>query len=382
MKEFLRAIAILIGTTIGAGMFGIPYVVSKIGFLPGLIYIFVLGYLILLLNLIYGEVILRTPGDHQLGGYVQTYLGGKKGFVKWLSTIGFFISIYGALLAYLIKIGEFLALIFGAGSPVFYSILFFALGSLAVFKGLKAISYFEFLFVVLLSILVLGISLPGLSKVEITNLSYTNLSYFFLPYGVILFALTGSSVIPEMEEVLRKKPEKLKKAIIIGAIIPPLVYSLFTLFIVGTCGALTSDDAITCFLPFFPGSVIKFGAFLGVLTMASSFFALGYVLKEVWFRDFKVSKQWSLFLACAPSFFLFLLGAREFIEVLEFSGAVSGGLIGILILAMFQKAKTMGKREPAFSLKVPKFLMIILYIVFFLGIFSPFFDKLINIPRL
>ena len=382
MKDFLKAIAILIGTTIGAGMFGVPYVVAKIGFFPGLIYIFFLGCLVLLLNLIYGEVILRTPGDHQLGGYVQTYLGRKKSFIKWLSTISFFISIYGALLAYLIKIGEFLALIFGAGSPVFYSILFFALGSLIVSRGLKAVSSFGFLFVVLLSILILGISLPGLSKVEITNLSYANLSYFFLPYGVILFALTGSSVIPEMEEVLRKKTGKFKKAIIIGAIIPPLVYSLFALFVVGTCGALTSDDAITCLLPFFPGSVVKFGAFLGVLAMGSSFFTLGYVLREVWFRDFKASKRWSLFLACAPSFLLFLFGAREFIEVLEFSGAVSGGLTGILILTMFQKAKTMGKRKPAFSLRVPKFLIIILYAVFFLGMFSPFFDKLINLLRL
>ena len=63
MKEFLRATAVLVGTTIGAGMFGIPYVVSKIGFLPGLAYILVLGALTLFLNLIYGEVILRTPGD-------------------------------------------------------------------------------------------------------------------------------------------------------------------------------------------------------------------------------------------------------------------------------------------------------------------------------
>lgn len=382
MRDFLKATAILIGTTIGAGMFGIPYVVAKIGFLPGLIYILVLGGLTLLLALIYGEVVLRTPGDHQLGGYVQTYLGKNNGVIKWLSTVSFFISIYGALLAYLIKIGEFSVLIFGAGSPIFYSILFFAFGSLAVLYGLKAISCFEFLFVILLSVLIIGISLFGLNKVEMTNLSYVNLSYFFLPYGVILFALTGNSVIPEMEEILRKKPQKLKKAIIIGAAVPILVYSLFTFFVVGACGALTSDDAITCLLPFFPKSVVKFGAFLGILAMGSSFFALGYVLKEVWFRDFKVSKPWSLFLACAPSFLLFLFGARHFIEVLEFSGAVSGGLTGMLVLAMFQKAKKMGKRKPAFSLKVPSFLVFILYAVFFLGIFSPFFDKIARILRL
>ncbi len=94
-----RAMATLVGTVIGAGIFGIPYVIAKIGFLPGIFYLLILSALVLILNLIYGEIILRTHGDHQLTGYGEIYLG-KRG--KFLATLAIFTAAYGALLAYLI----------------------------------------------------------------------------------------------------------------------------------------------------------------------------------------------------------------------------------------------------------------------------------------
>ncbi len=117
-----RAIAVLVGTTIGAGIFALPHVIAQAGLAIGLTYLLGLGILNLLLNIIYGEVILCTTGDHQLTGYAQIYLG-KKG--KALATAAMFFSLYGALLAYLIKIGQFLALIFGLPSPLLFSVLFF-----------------------------------------------------------------------------------------------------------------------------------------------------------------------------------------------------------------------------------------------------------------
>ena len=75
-----RATALLCGTIIGAGVLGIPYVISKVGFIPGFFIILLIGLAMLMLNLLLGEVILRTPGNHQLPGYAERYLGktGKK----------------------------------------------------------------------------------------------------------------------------------------------------------------------------------------------------------------------------------------------------------------------------------------------------------------
>ena len=61
---FYEAIATLVGTTIGAGIMGIPYVVSKSGIVAGIIDIVLLGAVILMINLYVGEIALRTKKTH------------------------------------------------------------------------------------------------------------------------------------------------------------------------------------------------------------------------------------------------------------------------------------------------------------------------------
>ena len=212
----------------------------------------------------------------------------------------------------------------------------------------------------------------GFDKINAFNFSGVNLAYLFLPYGVILFALTGSSIIPEMEEILRKEHKNLKKSIIIGSLIPVFVYILFATTIVGISGSFTSDDSIAGLSLFLPEWIVFLGATLGILSMGSSFLTLGYVLKEVWHRDFKFPKILSFVLACSPCLILFLLGAKNFINILGIAGAVAGGLTGILILAIFQKSKKQGEKQPIYCFNLPKILIFALLIILFLGIVSPF----------
>jgi len=328
--------------------------------------------LVLLLNLIYGEVILRTPGDHQLTGYAKIYLGN---WGKTLAALAIFISAYGALLAYLIKTGEFLNLIFNGFSAPFFSLLFFIFASSALFVGLRKISFFEGLLVIALLLLVLLIAFFGGGKIDFANFQTVNWQFLFLPYGVILFALFGLTVIPEMEEILREKHKSLKKSIIVGSLIPLFIYLLFTAIVVGVCGNLTSDDAISGLIYFFPSGIIGLGAVLGVLTMSSSYLVLAYVLREVWFRDFKFPKPLAFLLSSFPPLILFWLGAKGFIKILGITGSLMAGLTGVLVVLMYLKAKKKGRRQPAYSLRLPLLLIFILILILILGTFSPFFSK-------
>lgn len=372
MNKTYQAVSSLIGTIIGVGIFALPFVVAKIGFWAGIFYLFFLGGLNLITNLIYGELILRTPGDHQLTGYVNIYLG-KKG--KVFATLALFLSLYGALLAYLIKIGEFLTLIF-KGEPLVWSLIFFTIAFLIILLGIKTVAIFEGFSVFGLLLLILVLGFVGFPEINVLNFaSPTNLSYFFLPFGVILFALAGSSVIPEMEEILREEPQNLKKAIFWGSTIPVFIYLFFVIVVMGISGSATSDDAISGLIGYLPEWIIVLGAGIGVLAIITSYLTLGYVLEEVWFRDFKIKRPFSVVLASFPALFLFLVGAKSFVAVLEFSGAISGGIIGILILSAFEKAKKLGKREPVYIIKVPKLFLFLFYLIFFLGIFFPFFQQ-------
>ncbi len=375
IKKEWRAVAVLAGTTIGAGMFGLPFVFSKLGFFPTLFYLLGLGAVMALLNLIYGEVILRTPGDHQISGYLRLYLNDNTELLGAVNTFSFFVSAYGALLAYGIKIGEFLQMILGFGSPILFSVLFYLFACAAFYSGLRSISLLELLITGLVVFSIIIFFIFSIGKFDLTHLTGFSPLYLMLPYGVIFFALNGTSVVPEMEEILRKNPEKLKKSIVVGTLIPIFVYLVFSFVIVGNCGPFTSEDALSCLFPLFPNWIVKLGALIGILAMASSFLTLAYVLRESWFRDFKFSKTAAFLLVILPPFLLYLLGVRNFIRILDFSGAISVGLFGSLILFMHQKSRIKGKREPAYSIFLPRFIRIFLYILFIAGALTPFLTK-------
>ena len=124
----------LIGTIIGAGILALPYVIAKAGFLYGLLAMVLMGIVFLYLNLFIGEIVLRTKKQYQLTGYAEKYLGvwGKK-----CMTFSFIFGMYGALIAYIIGEGEALHTIFNFGSPLLWSLLFFAAGIFLVPRGIK-----------------------------------------------------------------------------------------------------------------------------------------------------------------------------------------------------------------------------------------------------
>ncbi len=114
--------------------------------------------------------------------------------------------------------------------------------------------------------------------------------------------------------------------------------------------------------------VFVLGALLGILTMLTSFLTLGFALKEIFMLDYKINKITSWILACFVPFIIFLLGLTSFIKIIGIVGAITGGLNGIIILIMYQKAKEKGEQKPAFSVNLPKSIIYVLYLLFGLGI--------------
>lgn len=368
MKNFLYAIATLIGTIIGVGLFGIPYVVARSGFLIGLGWLIIIGAVALIIHLAYGEIILRTKGKHRRIGYVDRYLGKRE---TEISALIILLARFGALLAYIIVAGQFLFILFDGIldiNPFAWSVIFFIFGSLLIFFGLKVVAKVEIIMTVFL-ILIVGILLgKGLGSINPENLVTLNISSFFLPYGVIFFSLGGLTAIPEMRGMLRGREKLLKKSIILGTLVPIIIFILFTFLIVGVTGIETSEEAITGLGIALKNGAVNFGAFFGLLAVATSFLVLGLNLKETFLYDYKLSHKFSWALSCFIPFILFLIGLRNFIEVIGFVGAIFGGLEGIILILIYQRAKKDGKREPEYSLSLPLFVRYGIISMFVLGI--------------
>jgi len=374
LNKFSLAMALLLGTMIGAGIFGIPYVVSRSGIILGFFYFLFLGIFVLLIHLFFGEIVLRTKEKQRLPGYAQRYLGKRGKILAAFSTI---LGIILVLLAYIILGGDFLEILFrGSGLSSFqFSLIFALVLSPLIFKGIKLVARAEFftnLSFILIIFLVFYLTFP---KIDFQNFHLVDFKNIFLPYGVILFALTGWNAIPEMAEILEERSEKkkFKKAIIFSVILATFLYILFALSVIGVSGKNTSADAFSGLLPHLSKNIILLGVLAGVITIADSFLILGLYLKNSLIYDFNIKKNLSFLLAWGIPLILFLLGFRQFIGVIGLAGTIIGAIEGILIILIFQKAKTLGNREPEYSLRVPTPFLYVLILVFILGGIFHFF---------
>ena len=362
LKVF-EATSTLMGAIIGAGILGIPYVIAKAGFVYGILNIVILGLLILFMNLCLGEIVLRTPNNHQLAGYAEKYLG-KHG--KRIMGFAMVFGIYGAIIAYIIGVGNTLSDMLGK-TPLFFGVLFFVFISSMIYFGIKSMGKTEMILNILKSAAFVVICAILLFFVKTTNLPSFNSAYIFLPYGAIIFAFIGTAAIPEMREELRKNEQKLKKAILIGTIIPIIFYILFAFFVVATTGSSTTEIATHGLkLVSFPLFVLS--NIFAVLAMATAALVLGVALKETYMYDFHIKPFLAWVLTCIIPFLIFLFVRKGFIDIISLTGAIMGGLEGILIMLMHFHAKSKGTRKPEFTIGNHPLLTGIIILIFTIGI--------------
>ena len=224
-KKELRAIATLMGATIGAGILGLPYVAAKAGLTNTIIMMIILAVAVLFLNLYIGEITLRSKRRQELSGYVDLYWG-KIG--KTVMAIGVVIWVVGALTAYTLGVGAALHAIFPMISAFTFSAIFYISTAVILYFGLNLVSRSELILGAIMLILITIILIIGAFNVSPENIpvgTITGGSLLF-PMGILLFALMSEVVIPELKPIVQN-PKKLKKVIIIGTLIPAVVYLLF-----------------------------------------------------------------------------------------------------------------------------------------------------------
>ena len=326
----------------------------------------------LILNLMYAEITLRTENKGRLVGYCEKYLGinGKR-----IATVVTLVALYANMLAFIIIGGKFLNAIFSdylGGNEFIYGIAMALFISAGVYIGLRVVSVMELLMVAFLFVAIFGIIFKGASFVNIGNLLTFDISQSFFPFGAILFSIGALSAIPTLEHVMKKNQKKIKSAIITGNIITVIIYILFVTVVLGITGLETSQEALYGLGLVMKNGIVQTGLIFGVFAIATSFLMVGINLKEVFWYDYHLSEKKSWALACFVPLIVFILGFRDFITVVSIAGSITGGFAGILIMASFYKAKKNGDFKPAFEINVPTILSIFMILVLFLGVVYQF----------
>jgi len=329
MKKTVFAIAILMSTIVGVGLFGLPFAGAQSGFLIAAVFLFLLVGIMLFLHLMYGQIVLNTKGKHRSPGYAGIYLGKT---AKKILSCSVVLGFYGSLLVYIIIGGNFLNVILSPFiniDPVVFNILFFIIGAIVIYFGLNLIAELDLVMGGFLILIIFLFFFLGVPKIDINNLKIVNWHNIFFPYGAILYSLSGMAAIPEIRELFKKKEKNYKKAIVFGTIIPAYLGSIF-----------------------------------GFLACITSFFIIGLSLKKVFWYDFKIKKNLSWLLVCIIPLVLFLLGFRDFIFIIIVLGALLGGIEGTSIVLIYKKIRD-SKTKSCFM--IPNILMYIIIAIFAFG---------------
>lgn len=362
--DFFGAVATLVGCIIGAGIFAIPYAISKAGFLLGFIILVIIGLATLLMNLYVGEICLRTEGNHTLATLAKKYIG-KKG--EYAMIVALMVGVFGGHIAYILGSGKTISAIFGIDQKI-GSLIFVLSIATVLFFNINFLERIELIFVAFIGILIFTIFGMSVSNVQIANLADIHTDKFLLPFGVILFAYSGIVAISEMKEELGEKNKHLlKNAIIVGSLIPMIIYTIFAMLVIGVTGQNTTPVATIGLGNLLGDNILIIGNLFVIFAMATSYLTSGFAIKELFIEEFKMNKNFGWFLVMLVPAIVAFSGFTSFFTALSFTGALATGSLYLLALSMHKKAKDIGELSPHFNINSNIFIKISLITIILFG---------------
>ncbi len=369
---FWEGVAVVVGTIIGAGIIGVPYVFAQSGFLTATVVLILVGFALFFVRLMLAETIMRTEGVYQLTGYTKIYLGPIFQHIQGFVLV---FSIFGTLLAYMISQGEILSALLGGSSFVWALAFYFSFSVLVVY-GIDVVKRSELMMIVAVFLIMVVIAFYSAPQVKTSFLNVFSFSDIFLPFGVIMFACAGLVSVPAAWRVVKRSNRKdlFKSVIVWGGLIPPVIYFIFALLVVGITGPNTSQVATVSLGEVIGPHMVVVANIFAFFTVATSFLTMALAQQDIFHFDYSFSKLLSSFLVIAVPLFLFVLDFSDFISIISFVGAFMVGINGFLAVWIFWRARKLGTLKPAFV--VPSWLAVpmsvFLVLIFAVGILSVF----------
>ncbi len=365
-RDFLLPTGLLAGTIIGAGVFALPYLFERAGILTGLFYLALGALIYTLVHLFYADVILRTPGEHRFVGYAEIYLGRK---FKWLAILMAVLEMILVMTIYLILSLSFANLI-APGNGIYKLLVFWILGSLAIFLSVRRLTLVEFLIswgmiAIILLIFILG--LPKFNQVSAPDF-YPRSANILLPLSAVLFSLGGRVAIPSLVKYFKlpgigHNYGLIKKSVIWGTVIPAVTYALFVFGILGLSGVV-SEDSVTGLIGQVPNWLLAVIGILGILSLWSSYIVVGLDVSNTLLYDLKLNKFVRIAAVVFAPLILYFLSSQNFIALVSFTGGIFLALEGIFIIVMWVYANRLSEKPPLLVKKINPAVTVVALLIF------------------
>lgn len=363
----IYAVAVMVGYIVGAGIFALPFVIQRMGYIPAVGLLMLLTVTTAVNCLALAEILLRTKQFHCLPGLAKTYLGGWGKIVIGTTLIGH----YGTILAYAVLAGSFLKDVLQPLIPDFdlsvLVFLFLFCGALFILKGYSHLGIAEIPMAIVLGVIIIAIAVTSLPEINTSNyLTFDPSLLAILPaFGVILFSLEGSGSVFPVRKILQKNAGLFRKTVFSAYGIVFLLYLLFSAALVGVFGGNIPEEAVVGIRSRLGPSIELAAVIFGILAVLSSYIVIGTNLKQT-LNEVGVRQNVGWLLVWLVPLILYLSGFSNFIAIISMLGMFLAAVDTTIIVLLLRQSRKVGQRKPEFQLKIPiavNYLVAIAYIV-------------------
>lgn len=341
-SQLLGGILLILGTSIGAGMLGLPVVTAELGF-SGSVILLVSCWLVSLISaFLLLEVSLWFPVGCNFISMAQATLGTPGKMLSWITYLLF---LYALVCAYIASGSDILCgLLFASGlqlSTNLVAVIFTVIFATIVYSGIRAIDYVNRWLMLLKIMAYIALVTSLLPAIHLENLVHGNLQKI-VGVSVITITITAfgfAVLIPSLRTYFGDDIAALKKAIFIGSFIPLVCYLIWNLVIIGvipfhgensfytilhshnvtvallnTLHVRVDNERIHMFARLFTG-ICVFTSLLGVSLCLTDFLTDGFAATKIIVRKITVN-----IITFAPALLIVILYPNVFLKSLQYAG--------------------------------------------------------------
>jgi amino acid permease len=345
MSPALKLTGMMLATTVGAGLFAMPFVFRESGWLLSFMYLVSLAGVVNWCHRLFARTLKASSQNDRLMGLVALNFGPTGRLFGLLAIPG---GLVFTLVVYLILGGEFLNLVHPLGGWAWPA--FWIISSLPILIELKKIFASETIGALCIFLIVLAIFVGGFRS-GVPSLAPVIWPNILFPLGAILFALSGWPAVKPILEHARKEKigeKDMERAMNRGTWLAALIYALFALGILASTTSVAPNALDS--LGEWPVWAVATLATLGLFALWTSYVPVGLELRNSLMHDLRWSPASSAMITLFLPPILLAIGLSDFIVVIGFIGGVFLASEYILILRLAQKALRLKAGEIFMSL--------------------------------
>jgi len=365
-RTVLYASLSMVGTIIGAGIFGLPAAFAAVGFWQGTALFALLAIASTVTHVLFAGLLLSEHKRMRLTGLVKRRLDP---FFHVVAQITYPLQIFASLFAYIILGGEFISILARAAGlhiPLgLWQLFFWLIGSASMLFGLKAVARVNSLATsakMLAILLAVAVAWPFVDSVYVR---FDGWAHWYLPFGIFLYSLSGMSAVGETIDLVKRQKRVALSAVAIGSL---LSAGLSWLFGVGIFLAARGYPlkTVTDIISVLPEAWALLIPLLGLLSVMTAYLTMAEDVKETFDLDYQMNAKQAAAAALSVPLLMLVFFSRDFLATIGFIGSVFVGINGLMVCSMAFKA--FEKQRRASSRLIRLFVVVLLMGMYLFGL--------------